>query len=354
MRARPAPIPLQDINRTSYFLSNSPFPTSLVVPAMDLSVWPFVLILVGGLVAGWISHWCASTPCAHDLYSGWTKLTDVRKVGIPFRGRRYIATLNCYDESRYWKPVKEDFVVVPLDACPADASVETLNTTGIFVRELCPTPPRFREGVLRAVVKRPDFSAILIPSTNLLDSIAIGDDGNISVVDRHAYAVHKSEDITHPRPLRLWFAWRKKTPSGSIVFQHVDSYAWLNGGPLPMVWHRGSPYDHIDVPEKNVSLVLREFRSYPSAPAGRDHYISFEASLVPINLTLAEVLEGEDDTCAICLTQVNATIDRPLVCRHWFHDACLRQWLSLPGVQQLCPTCRARTSAFRSATRRPY
>ena len=307
---------------------------------MNIPVLLLVLIACG-ILGGWVSNLFAPISCPHDLYSGWAKLTQVRSVGRhrPFGSNKFIATINCYHSRRYWARVKDD-IAVPLDACPADASPASLQSVGEMIRKQCPTLPRFRSGVIRALVKRPDFSLILIPSTHILESIDIEADGRtISVVDRHAFAVLKGDPL-YIAPPRLWFAWRQKSPSGSIIFQHVESEGWHHSGPLPVV-DQSQLYDIRDVPDRNASLILREFRPKRLRRVWPDTFISLEVSVVTNMQNPTQVQPGEDDTCVICLTKVIPPKDKPQICRHWFHEPCLSQWLTRPGVAQRCPICRA-------------
>ena len=274
------------------------------------------------------------TVCNHDLYSGWAKLTDVEFSSRAWGSQTFTAKMKCYRGlPNVWETVVYPGPAISLDGCPAEASPESLNATGAMMRQGCELPPRYTRMSIMPIFKRPDRTPVVIPETHILDSIELGLDGNISLVDQFAYPVVKRlGDCCSPR---LWVAWRQKTTEGALTFQRIDSNVWRAPSGVPRS-PRTYPVERKHFPNRNVSVVLRRI----SAAGTNKRNILMEASVVPDQDNPPVVLEGEDDRCSICLTMVDPAVNPPQLCRHWFHVSCLGSWLAVPGVKRKCPVCR--------------
>ena len=57
---------------------------------------------------------------------------------------------------------------------------------------------------------------------------------------------------------------------------------------------------------------------------------------------MPEESEHEERNCSICLGTLGEKAIRPYQCTHKLHRSCFATWNQTPGMQRICPQCRAK------------
>lgn len=72
-------------------------------------------------------------------------------------------------------------------------------------------------------------------------------------------------------------------------------------------------------------------------------YLSVEDLCILSSEMKKDLLSGDFGECAICGNTVNRDNCYDLACGHYFHDACIRQWIKIKKGKIICPLCKQET-----------
>ena len=330
---------------------------------MLAAIVPMCIALVGaGVVLGVRNHVAGPVrappaitekPCPVTLVAGFayvhvTEVTDSIHGTSSYRGWVRCGTPDSIP--------RDDLKNVPLvlSACPEEG---TRPSPGVveLMDHLCHKPKwlDILAADERLVKGSNGSSAILLNPDFLLRSIDIGEDGALSVSNRHVDAdpLLGREKPTHMKMV----AWKAQGPRGEIMFQLLEDYlhvgislAVLESGELPVPQSR----DSIKIPERGLQLnygYCMEFgwrrnivvwaEASTTAPPHGGRTIArlrAAAATTPVPAGI--------DACALCGEPLrHGGKPAPAMrCDHRFHGACLVKWVKAEGSDRACPTCGTR------------
>ena len=170
----------------------------------------------------WPTKESVSLACPHRLNSDWARVTEIVKHRTNWTTTYWEGNVQCYqpDGSMAREAVRK--VRIPLNGCPADASIKTITASRKVVDEICDSNRTLSSKLaVSKIGKRFDGTPLLFERDSILEATSFGKDGNITVSDSFAY---KGENQRWAPMIKdLWVLMNAESGRGTVVFKKVSS-----------------------------------------------------------------------------------------------------------------------------------
>ena len=208
---------------------------------LDLLTWFLAIIVMSHLTLVLAVQTFSGPICPDGLNADWGRIDLISTHSILWGYKFWGGQIHCYSNTGALVP--ETYLnKVPLNGCPADASLESIAATRTFIDNKCKGDLFLEDLASYGVLTGEDGRAQLF---NRSSDNAISDeltDGTIVVPE---YFPHNRVDRLAPMAKDLWVAILASNREGSLVFRKVDSL------------HRGHLADLVDefVAEDGASIT---------------------------------------------------------------------------------------------------
>ena len=282
-----------------------------------------------------------SVPCRVGfLRSGWGLVSTFWRVPVPEsstdvgRAESYSAgRLNCIRGDDRFYPLRAPFAV-PLDACPDEASRESLVATRALMDQLCGA--EVQEALLASldIQKRSDGSPLIVHRRHLWGSIDVAAGSGALTVSPDRFPFDPAE-FTGNDEIEVTYrfvVWQQRTIDGSVIFDPINLAVNRTAAPVP------GPAGTAECERISRAIldpvgILSLVRFWEEdVYTGHPRIASFHGAPTQVDEALP--------LCSVCLEGVQpGLLATNGGCQHTFHGDCLQRWLATPGVDRVCPMC---------------
>ena len=211
----------------------------------------------GLLTAAYASGWwptkqSVAPACPNHLNSDWARVDNIVRHLSNWTHIHWEGEVQCFNIDGSMTGHVMINVPLPLDGCPAEASIAKLFETREFVDFQC-DPNKALSGKLASfkIAKRFDGTPLLFARDSILDATLIGKEGGSSPISVSARFAYKHGQRWAPMVKDLWALMNEKNEDDMVIFKKVESL-------FQNIQYRSNTVE---------SLVQEKIRQFPEARA---------------------------------------------------------------------------------------